>query len=174
MTPTKTTGSVAEVMPAAATAITVDLTDKMDDEGRLLEAVEVVSSDRRAKLSLAKGTKILNASGRAVKSITVTSRPTRSSESTQAILSGVAYEFGNLAVRPEATLTISYDPPSPNSRINLQEPQLGFWDVRNEVWVKPSAPVEADPKAHTVSVSTGSAASFVILFWYANVTPPIS
>jgi hypothetical protein len=160
---------------SAPGVVTVDLTGKIDAQGTLQVPVEVVSSDGRAKLSLAKGTKVLDSKGQPVKSITVTPRATQPGESKEAYLSGLAYDFGNITVRPLATLTISYDPPPATvSRINPNDPQLGgFWEEK-KLWVKPKNPVKADLNAHTVSGTIGNPATFIVLFWYTDITPPVS
>ncbi len=160
--------------PTVPPPVTVDLSDKIDGQGTLLADVVVTSSDGRARLELTKGTRVLDAQNRPAKSITVTPLRRQASESADAFLSGWAYDFGGLTVRPLAQLTISYDPPPSLSNINAQDPQIGgFWEEQ-KLWVKTKNSSTADVKAHTVSVKLGNPATFMVLFWYTAKTPPIS
>lgn len=78
--------------------------------GSLLEDVNIISEDGLAVLSLARGTRVMDAQGRPLSSVTVTARrlPLR----TDAAWAGLAYEFGpaGATLDPPAAVTISYDP----------------------------------------------------------------
>ncbi len=78
--------------------------------GSLSEDVQVISEDGLAVLSLARGTKVMDAQRQPLSSITVTARrlPLR----TDAGWVGLAYEFGpaGATVEPPAPLAIRYDP----------------------------------------------------------------
>ena len=78
--------------------------------GSLTEDVQVISEDGLAVLGLARGTKVMDAQGRPLSSVTMTARrlPLR----TDAAWVGLAYEFGpaGATLDPPASLTISYDP----------------------------------------------------------------
>ena len=166
--------------PFAATApmatlvppVTVELSGKIDSQGILLADVEVVSSDGRAKLSLAKGTRVLDARNQPAKSIAVT--PLLPAESNQALLAGVAFDFGGATVRPLGLLTLSYDEPPAVSSINLQDPQIAGFLEEQKLWVKTNNPSTADLKTRTVTLRVGTLGTFVVLFWHTATTPPIS
>ncbi len=162
--------------PANATVpppVTVDLSTKTDSQGILFADFEVVSSDGRAKLNLAKGTQVLDTEKRPAKFITVTAMPRQPDESKEAFLSGLAYDFGTLTIKPAAQLTISYDPPPAFVPVNSSSPEIGGLAM-NKIWVKPQNPSTTDPKTRTVTLQVGTGGTFVVLFWYAAVTPPIS
>ena len=78
--------------------------------GSLTEDVQVISEDGLAVLGLARGTKVMDAQGRPLSSVTMTARrlPLR----TDAAWVGLAYEFGpeGATLDPPASLTINYNP----------------------------------------------------------------
>ncbi len=166
--------------PFAATAptatlvppVTVELSSKIDSQGTLLTDVEVVSSDGRAKLSLVKGTRVLDSNNQPAKSIAVT--PLLPAESNQALLAGVAFDFGGATVRPLGLLTLSYDEPPAVSSINVQDPQIAGFLEEQKAWVKTNNPSTANLKTRTVTLRVGTLGTFVVLFWYTATTPPIS
>jgi len=82
-----------------------------DATGVLTEDVQVVSEDGLAVLSLARGTKVLDAQGQPVASITVTVADTLAASETFARV-GEGYKFGpeGATLDPPASLTINYDP----------------------------------------------------------------
>ena len=79
--------------------------------GALTQDVQVVSEDGLAVLSLARGTKVMDAQGQPLASITVTFADTLAASETFARV-GDAYKFGpeGATLDPPASLTINYDP----------------------------------------------------------------
>jgi hypothetical protein len=82
----------------------------LSKEGSLSEDVQVISPDGLAVLSLARGTKVMDAQRQPLSSITVAARrlPLR----TDGAWVGLAYEFGpaGATVEPPAPIAIRYDP----------------------------------------------------------------
>jgi hypothetical protein len=83
---------------------------RLGGDGSLTENAQVVSDDGLAVLSLARGTKVTDAEGQPLASITLTVR--RLALRADVGVVGAAYEFGpeGATLDPPATLTMSYDP----------------------------------------------------------------
>lgn len=152
----------------------LDLAGKIDQQGKLLTDVELISSDGRARLSLAKGTRVLDAKGQPAKLLTVNTRQPQASESADALLVGLAYDFGGGTVDPLGQLTISYDPPPATTAINAQDPRVGGFATEKKAWVDTNSPSTADLKARIVTTRVGTLGTFAVLFWLTVSTPPIS
>ena len=82
----------------------------LDTGGRLTEDVRVISEDRQAVLSLAKGTTVTDAQGHHLSSVTVTVR--RLTQRLDIGYVGSSYDFGpqGATLDHPASLTISYNP----------------------------------------------------------------
>jgi hypothetical protein len=82
-------------------------------DGSLTEDVQVVSDNGLAVLSLASGTKVTDAQGQSLPSITITTRRLQLRVDTDYM--GLAYEFGpaGTTLDPPALLTIHYNPRAP-------------------------------------------------------------
>ncbi len=152
----------------------IDLSGKMDPQGKLLTDFELTSSDGRARLSLAKGTRVLDAQSQPAKSLTVSTRQPQPSESVDAFLVGLAYDFGGGIVDPPGQLTIGYDPPPATSAINAQDPRIGGFAVEKKAWVDTNNPSTADLKTRIVTTKVGTLGTYAVLFWLTASTPPIS
>ena len=100
----------ATLAPAASPGLGISLSGRLDAAGALTEDVQVVSEDGLAVLSLAKGSKLLDAQGQPLAEITITA--TRLQFRMDAAWVGEAYEFGpaGATLDPPAPLAISYDP----------------------------------------------------------------
>lgn len=87
------------------------LSGRLDATGALTEDVQVVSDDGLAVLKLPRGTRVLDAQGQPLASITVTSPKLPPATDTFARV-GEGYEFGpeGATLDPPASLTINYDP----------------------------------------------------------------
>ncbi len=105
-TPTPTATPALAPGPGPSTS----LSGRLEATGALTEDVQMVSEDGLAVLSLARGTKVLDAQGQPQAAITITAR--RLPFRTDAAWVGEAYEFGpaGATLDPPAPLTISYDP----------------------------------------------------------------
>jgi len=91
--------------------LSASLSAGLDATGALTEDVQVVSQDGLAVLSLPRGTKVLDAQGQPLASITVTFADILSVSATFARV-GEGYKFGpeGATLDPPASLTINYDP----------------------------------------------------------------
>ncbi len=152
----------------------VGLSGKIDGTGTLLETVTVASGDNRAKLTLPKEAKVLDAKGQPAKYITCTVFVPASSK--EGLVVGLGYNFGGGvvggAVTPEATLVMSYQPPPANPRIDLSKPDIAVWSAEKQLWVKCPSPVTADLATCTLTGSLANFGSVVVIYWYADVAPP--
>ena len=106
-------GGPSTPAPAASPArpgLSVSLSGRLDATGALAEDVQVVSDDGLAVLSLARGTKVLDAQGQPLADISVTARIMPLRIDTAWV--GESYEFGpaGATLDPPASLTVSYDP----------------------------------------------------------------
>ena len=168
--------STLETADASLPPVTVDFSDRVDAQGGLTEGVEVVCSDGRAKMSLAKGAKVLDAQGQPASSITCT--PMTPPASQEGVTVGLAYDFGGAAadgtVKPPATLTPSCDAPPASPRIDLTKPQIAGWWTPTSQWVSRPAPVAADEATGTLTSRQANILPVVVIFWYVDLNPPIS
>jgi hypothetical protein len=155
--------------------VTVDLSSKTDSQGVLLETVRITSSDGRLTSTLPKGSRLLDGKGRPVKSLTLT--PYRPPESSDGVVVGLAYKWDDVAlwgsVDPTGNVTISYDPPPANSRINANKPDIAAWWDEKNLWAMRTRPATADPATHTISGPQVRFHPYVVIYWYADVTPPL-
>jgi len=155
--------------------VTVDLSSKTDSQGVLLETVRITSSDGRLTSTLPKGSRLLDSKGRPVKSLTLT--PYRPPESSDGVVVGLAYKWDEAAtwgiVDPTGNVTISYDPPPANPRINVNKPDIAAWWDEKNLWAMRTRPATADPVAHTISGPQVRFHPWVVIFWYADITPPL-
>ena len=152
----------------------VGLSGKIDGTGTLLETITVASGDNRAKLTLAKEAKVLDAKGQPAKYITCTVfQPATSKEG---MVVGLGYNFGGGVVggtvTPEATLVMSYELPPANPRIDLSKPDIAVWSAEKQLWVKCPSPVTAELATRTLTGSLANFGSVVVIYWYADVAPP--
>ncbi len=155
--------------------VTVDLSSKVDSQGVLLETVRITSSDGRLTSTLPKGSRLLDGKGRPVKSLTLT--PYRPPESTDGVVVGLAYKWDEAvlwgSVDPTGNVTISYDPPPANPRINANKPALAAWWDEKNLWAERTRPSTVDPATHTISGPQVRFHPYVIIYWYADITPPL-
>ncbi len=161
--------------PARKRPVTVYLEGKIDGQGVLLEAVQVVSSDGRARLTLPKGATVLDAQGQPAESITCTSY--QPPESNEGVVVGQAYYFGGVVaggtINPPATLTITYDPPPADPRTDPSKPDIAVWWPEKNQWVKSPFPVTVDQASRTLTSLQGNFLPLVVIFWYVDTTPPV-
>jgi len=174
-TPTSAPTSTAVPPPTPPAPVTVDLTGKVDATGALTEEVVVTSSDGRAKLTMPKGSVPLNEQGQPLKAITCTAL--FPPESKEGMVVGWAYAFSdpwtNGTLRPTGSITVSYEPPPANPRIDLTKPQIAGWYEPKKSWVARPAPTTlASPG--TVTSRQGYIQTVVVIFWYVDLTPPVS
>lgn len=159
--------------PALPPSVTVELSGKIDSAGILLEDVKVISGDGVAVLYLAKGTRALDASGKALDSITVTAGPPQV-PSYERYLYGLAYDFNPRGARfdPPARLTISYDPSLIVWGVNEYSPQFGYFEEVESTWIW--LDVTADFNIHCVTAGIDHLGTFVLSFEIWPAPPPMS
>ena len=166
---TTPTPTLAQLPPP----VTVDLSSKVDGQGVLLETVRITSSDGRMTSTLPRGSRLLDGKGRPVKSLTLT--PYLPPESEYGVVVGLAYKWDEVAtwgnVDPTGNVTISYDPPPANPRIDPNNPNLGVW-WQGE-WLARRVPYTVDLAARTLSGPQLRFHDYVVLFWYTDITPPV-
>jgi len=154
--------------------VTVDLSSKTDSQGVLLETVRITSSDGRLTSTLPKGSRLLDGKGRPVKSLTLT--PYRPPESEYGVVVGLAYKWDAAvdwgSVDPTGNVTISYDPAPANPRIYAKPDLAAWWDEKN-MWAMRTRPSTMDPATHTLSGPQVRFHPYVVIYWYADITPPL-
>lgn len=158
--------------PPAPTLI--DLAQWMDENGKLKEDVEVVSSDGNAKLNFTKGTSILDSDHKPVSGLEI--RPTNIKASkTDFYQVGWAYsiEPEGMIFDPPAKLTLHYlsenIPPEPY--VNPRKPVLGRFNSAKKAWEKLDIDVDLDLNIITVDVTKSGI--FNVLF-HLNLPVPLS
>ena len=180
-TPTPTPTPLATPSPTLAPLsppVTVDLTGKISDTGILLEDVVIASSDGRAKLTLPKGALVMDDNRQPAKSVTCT--PFQPPESKEGLVVGLGYEWavgesaGELGhhgtIMPVATVSITYDSPPANPRIDLSKPDIAVWSAEKQLWVKCPSPVTAELATRTLTGSLANFGSAVVIYWYTDVS----
>ena len=150
----------------------VGLSGKIDGTGTLLETVTVASGDNRAKLTLPKEAKVLDAKRQPAKYITCTVFVPASSK--EGLVVGLGYNFGGGVVggtvTPDATLVMTYEPPPANPRIDLSKPDIAVWSAEKQLWVRCPSPVTADLATCTLTGSLANFGSVVVIYWYVDVS----
>jgi len=148
---------------AARPGLGVSLAGTLDTTGALTEDVQVVSENGLAVLSLARGTRVLNAQGQPLADIFVTARrlPLR----IDAAWVGESYEFGpsGATLDPPASLAISYDPaatyPFTYQDIDTRLVYLAYLGKNGPI--RP-AQASVDGKAGSVSAKIDHLGAFVL------------
>jgi hypothetical protein len=172
-TPTRPPTRVPTPSPTPVPPVTVELSDRVDSAGILLETVEVASGDGVAILHLAKGTKVLGASGQPLDSITISAgSPQAPPDDFYRYLSGLTYDFspGGMSFDPPARLTMSYDPALLPSDVDETRPQIAYFDAAESAWTYLDVTVDLD--AHRMSADINHLGAFSVVFdFYA---PPVS
>ena len=162
-TPTRVPTRVPTPTATPLPPVTVELSGKIDDAGMLLEDVEVISGDGVAVLYLAKGTRVVDASGKPLDSITVTAGPPEVPWY-EHYLYGLAYDFspGGARFDPSARLTISYDPTLLDQDIVKDKPQIGYFEEAELAWIW--LEVTADLDIHCVTAGIDHLGTFIVSF----------
>lgn len=158
--PTATPGPSPTPVPPAI----YDLSEKMDENGVLIEDCDLASMDGRAVLHIDKGTRVLNADGQPVRSITITIKPPEA-QIEYSVLSSPTYEIDprGAFVEPLGQLSINYDNPSILLGVDPQDPQIGAscgefeydWELLG---------VEAEMDSSTVKGDIERLGSFIVIF----------
>jgi hypothetical protein len=152
--------------------VTVDLSSKTDGQGVLLETVRITSSDGRMTSTLPRGSKLLDIQGQPVKSLTLT--PYRPAAIPDGVIVGLAYKWDDSVtwgtISPNGAVTVGYDPPPANPRLNLDNPTIGVWWNEKGLWAERSLPATIDPVAHTLTGAEGRFHDIAIIYWYTDVT----
>jgi len=174
VTPTPTSTPASAALPPPGT---VDLSGKISSLGFMLETVQVVSSDGRATLTLPKGALVMDDNRQPAKSVTCT--PFQPRESSEGLVVGLAYEWavgesaGELGhhgtMMPVGTISITYDPPPAQPRIDLSHPDLPCWWESEGMWKERTAVPTVDPAGHTITSPMANFIPVVVIFWYTDV-----
>jgi len=155
--------------------VTVDLSTKTDSQGVLLQTVRITSSDGRITFALPNGSKLLDAKGRPVKSLTLT--PYLPPTLPDGLAVGLAYKWDDSvtwgSITPSGAVTVLYDPLPSNPRVDPSHPTIGVWWTEKGVWAERSLAATVDPVAHTVNGAEGRFHDITIIYWYTDVTHSI-
>jgi len=161
---------------ASGTRLTVELFDKTDAAGALLEEVRVVSNDGMAILYLAKGTKLLAVDGKPIRHVTITARQLRlRSFPPDRFLCGLAYEYSPEEVRlePPSRLAISYDPSRVIPEADQKRPQIAWIKEAESTWAWLDG--KADLRNHRVDVQIDRFGTYIVGFELLDLPPmPVS
>ena len=158
--PTATPGpSPTPILPAIHR-----LSEKMDEEGVLIEDCDLASTDGRAVLHLEKGTRVLNEGGQPIQSITITTRPPKA-EIEYSMMSSPTYEIDprGAILEPPGQLTIQFDAPTDFPGIDPNDPQVGAscgelevdWEILD---------TQADIDSLTATADMDRLGSFIVIF----------
>lgn len=149
------------VVGLGTSAVVIDLSDKIDEEGYLEEDVILVSSDGMAILEISAGTQAL-LDGNALWYVAV--EPESSPPPPpQANYTASAYNFGpdGATFEPPITLIVSYDPDALPEVIDPEDLVIACYDEGTGEWVVLPTVVNIDD--HHVIASLEHFTSFVIL-----------
>ena len=163
--------------------VTVDLSSKTDSQGVLLETVRITSSDGMLTATLPAGSRVLDAIGRPVRSLTLTPyRPVGAFVAgslghfpTSGLVAGLAYKWDDSVtwgtITPDGAFTVSYGTPPESPRISPDRPTIGvlwnerlYWD-----WAELSVPLTIDPVARTITWAEPRFHDIAVIYWYADV-----
>ncbi len=161
--------------------VTVDLSGKVDSQGVLLETVRITSSDGMLTTILPSGSRLLDAQGRPVRSLTLTAyRPVGpfvfqsiGHYPASGLVVGLAYKWDDSVtwgtITPNGEVTVTYYTPPANSRVNPDRPTIGVWWNERQQWVKGSLPVTIDPVARTITWAEPRFHDIAVIYWYVDV-----
>ncbi|MCC6956270.1 MAG: hypothetical protein IT316_05700 [Anaerolineales bacterium] len=160
--------------PTPPAPMMVDLAQRMDENGRLKEDIEVVSSDGNAKLNFSKGASILDSNHKPVYALEIRPISIKASK-TDFYQVGWAYsiEPEGVVFDPPAKLTLLYSseniPPEPY--VNPRKPILGRFNAAKKAWEKLGMDVDLDLNIITADVAKSGI--FNVLF-HLNLPVPLS
>ena len=121
----------------APTPVVTDISDKITDEGVVLEEIQVNTFDQVAKLVISAGTKALTATGQPLQSIETVpvSRPPAPPKAT---IVGLAYDFkpDGATFEPPLTLTMKYNPASIPSGVAEKDLVIAYYDTKTKTWIE--------------------------------------
>jgi hypothetical protein len=146
--------------PVTLNQLTTTASLILDTNGIISTTARLKAPSGKASLYIAKGTKLLDAAGQPLSSLStsaVTSPP--APPSNRAIMS--AYDFGadGATFTPAITLTMSYDPATLSEGASETELYIAYWD--GSQWVALDTTV--DTTAHTLSAEVSHFTTFAIL-----------
>ena len=152
--------------------VTVDLSTRTDSQGVLLETVRITSSDGRLTATLPRGSGLLDNQGRPVRSLTLT--PYRPPAPPDGLIVGLAYKWDDSVtwgtITPNGAVTVSYDPPPADPRLNPGKPTIGVWWNEKGLWAERSVVATIDTGAHTITGAEQRFHDIAIIYWYVDVT----
>jgi sensor domain CHASE-containing protein len=162
-TPTPTpTGGVGgpAVVTVSVSGLSATTSLSVDSSGIVQAATQLKTSDAKASLDIAEGTKLLDAEGNALSSFSaseVTAPPAPPSD--RAIV--LAYDFGPSGARfePAIKLTMSYDPAALPEGVSADELYITYWD--GSQWVALASTV--DTVTNTVSADVTHFTQFAVM-----------
>jgi hypothetical protein len=162
-TPTPTpTGGVGgpAVVTVSVSGLSATTSLSVDSSGIVQAATQLKTSDAKASLDIAEGTKLLDAEGNALSSFSaseVTAPPAPPSD--RAIV--LAYDFGPSGARfePAIKLTMSYDPAALPEGVSADELYITYWD--GSQWVALASTVET--VTNTVSADVTHFTQFAVM-----------
>jgi hypothetical protein len=171
-TPTLPPLPTATPTPTPVPPVTVELSGEVDSAGILLEDVEIVSGDGVATLHLAKGTKVLDASGRLLDSITVSGRRPQA-PSNERYLFGLAYDFSPVGARfdPSARLTMTYDLTDlPEGLVDEGMTQVGYFEEAESTWTWLDSTADLDKDCVTAEIDHLGSFIVSLVIWSVPVS----
>jgi len=152
--------------------VTVELSDKVDSAGILLENVEVISADGVAILRLGEGTKVVDAQGQPLNSITVTGRRPQA-PSYERYLFGLAYDFspGGARFDPPVPLTMNYDLTQlPRELVDEGMTQIGYFEAAESTWTWLDSTADLDKDCVTAEIDHLGSFIVSLVIWYVPVS----
>ncbi len=171
-TPTFPPLPTATPTPTPVPPVTVELSGKVDSAGILLEDIEIVSADAVAVLYLAKGTKVLDASGKPLNSITVTAGPPQA-PSYERYLFGLAYVFspGGARFDPPAWLTMTYDLTHlPGELVDEGMTQIAYFEEAESTWTWLDSTADLDKDCVTAEIDYLGSFIVSLVIWPVPVS----
>lgn len=151
----------------STTGLTVTPPLLIDENGVLQVNCQLKTIDGRLTLYIAKGTKLLDSSGRPFTYLAATPGPTPPPPPGADIL--LAYNLGlsGGTFSPAATLTIQYDSPLPDN-IAEKDLYIAYWDGSNWVALKSTV----DTTEHSVSCGVSHFTCFAVIGPLPTAAPP--
>jgi len=140
------------------------LTNKIDTAGVITENVVAKSSDNVCQLTINKGTKALDKTGKPLDGIIMVEMKKPPAPPTNVSVVGLTYDFGpeDTTFSPPITLTFTYDPSKLPKGANEKKLVIAIWDKVAGKWVELTG-CTVNPTTHTISAPISHFTAFTIL-----------
>ena len=139
---------------------------RVDDSGEVLRVLQLISEDGDVSLDIASGTKMLDANGQPLETLSSDAAPSPPAPPPHSAIV-LSYDLGpdGATFEPAITMTLTYDPEALPEGVMEDELFIAYWD--GSVWISLETTVDAE--ANTVSAKVSHFSHFAVI---GELPPP--